>query len=46
MQPNDHRRLFLKNCAIIGAAGALGMSLTGCDQADKTAKARAPLRPW
>lgn len=38
MQPNN-RRLFLKNCAIVGAAGALGIGLAGCDKGDKAAQA-------
>lgn len=38
MQPNNNRRLFLRNCALVGAAGALGLGLSGCDKADKGAK--------
>jgi ABC-type nitrate/sulfonate/bicarbonate transport system substrate-binding protein len=38
MQPINHRRLFLKNCAVLGAASALGIGMSGCDNQENTAE--------
>ena len=44
MTPINNRRAFLRSCAVLGAVGAAGILLPGCEKKDSGAKSAAVIK--